>query len=87
MNELKRQEMIEDLRTLKEFFIERSNATPVCLDYSIRSLEAWDEVVKHLETTASELIEREDEKHSHAFAKGITFAVAMIKNHLKGVEE
>lgn len=41
----KRQEMIEDLKTLKGFFLEQSGgASPVCLDYAIRSLEAWDKV-------------------------------------------
>lgn len=54
---------------------------------AIQSLEAWDEIINHLEATAKELLDREDEKQSHAFAKGITFAVAMIKNHMKEVEE
>ena len=49
--------------------------------------EALNEIIKNLETTSSELLEREDENNSHAFAKGITFSVAMIKNYLKEVED
>lgn len=59
----------------------------VACSVAIQSLEAWDEVIKHLESTAKELLDRADEKQSHAFAKGITFAVSMIKNFLKEVEE
>lgn len=59
----------------------------VACSVAIQSLEAWDEIIKHLETTAKDLLEREDEKQSHAFAKGITFSVSMIKNHMKEVEE
>ena len=41
------------------------------------------ELITELETTAAELLEREDENQSHTFAKGITFSVAMIKNFMK----
>lgn len=84
-----REEAITNIKALnavcwqKEFYDEKF-ATALAL--AIRSLEAWDEIIKHLETTAKELLDRENEKQSHAFAKGITFAVSMIKDHLKEVE-
>ena len=34
-----RKEAINDLKTLKDFFIEQSDATPLCLDYVIEALE------------------------------------------------
>lgn len=34
-----RDEAINDLKTLKDFFIEQSDATPLCLDYAIEALE------------------------------------------------
>lgn len=34
-----RDEAIDDLKTLKDFFIGKSNATPLCLDYAIDALE------------------------------------------------
>ena len=45
-----------------------------------------EEAIKHLETTAKELLDREDVNQAHAFAKGITFSVAMIKNHMEEAE-
>ena len=53
---------------------------------AIRSLKAWDEVIGNLEYARGELLKSED-KSTQAFAKGITFAVSMMKNHLKDVEE
>lgn len=49
--------------------------------------EMIDEVITHLKTTRDELLARENEKQSHAFAKGITFSISMINAHLKEVEE
>ena len=49
----------------------------------VGTMENLEELINALETTAAELLEREDENQSHTFAKGITFSVAMIKNFMK----
>ena len=46
-------------------------------------MEHLEKLINALEATAAELLERDDENNSHAFAKGITFSVAMIKNYMK----
>ena len=56
------------------------------LGMAIRSLEAWDEVIKHLETTIREIQSTEMDQDCTMFCQGLTFAVAMIKNHLKEVD-
>ncbi len=53
----------------------------------IRSLEAWDEVIGHLEITISEIKSTEMDQDSKSFCHGLTFALAMVKRHLKGVKE
>lgn len=50
------------------------------------SEEKLNQLIKTLEDTAAELLERDDENNSHTFAKGITFSVAMIKNYMKDGE-
>ena len=52
-------------------------------EMAIKSLEAWDEVIKHLETTISEIQSTEMDQDCTMFCNGLTFAVAMIKNHMK----
>ena len=84
-----REEAISNLRNImgKIPFGKSFDAYFDACSVAIQSLEAWDEIINHLEATAKELLDREDEKQSHAFAKGITFAVSMIKNHMKEVEQ
>lgn len=53
---------------------------------AVRSLKAWDEVIESLEQARGDLLKSED-INVQAFAKGITFAVSMMKSHLKDVEE
>lgn len=77
----------EAIRILEKMLIVNARIEKPAIDIAIRSLEAWGEIIGHLKTTANELLSKEDENKSHAFAKGITFAVSMISVFLEEVEE
>ena len=71
-------DILDEVKEIDDSMYQYNEAYMSALEMAIKSLEAWDEVIGHLQTTANELLERKDEKHSHFFAKGITFAVSMI---------
>lgn len=80
--------------TIKEAIVELgalngiyNDQVTTALIMGIRSLEAWDEVIEHLEIIISEMKSTEMDQDSKSFCHGLTFALAMAKRHLKGVGE
>lgn len=48
----------------------------------IKSLEAWNKVIRQLDVKAFDLYMREDGNASHIYAQGIMYAVSVIRGHL-----